>query len=48
MQAGMDMWQATGFFGASMETLLSDYAHHHPDHQSDVVEAANRGGRRAA
>mgnify|MGYP006285081659 CR=1 FL=1 len=48
MQAGMDMWQATGFFGVSMETLLNDYAHHHPDFQSDAVAAANRAGRRAA
>lgn len=47
MQAGGDMWQATGFFGVSMETLLSEYAHHHPDFQSDAVEAANRAGRRA-
>ena len=48
MQAGMDMWQATGFFGVSMDTLERDYAHHHPDFQKDALEAANRGGRRAA
>ena len=45
MQAGVDKWQACGFFGVSMETL--DRAHHHPDYQQDALEAANRGGRRA-
>lgn len=46
MQAGADKWQACGFFGVSMDTMEDVYAHHHPDHQSDAVDAANRGGRR--
>ena len=48
MQAGVDKWQATGYFGVSMDTLERDYAHHHPDHQKDALDAANRGGRRRA
>lgn len=47
MQAGVDRWQAGGFFGVSQQTLEEVYAHHHPDFLSDAVEAANRGGRSA-
>lgn len=31
MQPGVDMWQATGYIGVSMNTLERDYAHHPPD-----------------
>jgi len=48
MQAGVDKWQAGGFFGVSQETLEKVYAHHHPDFLSDAVEAVNRGGRSSA
>lgn len=42
MQRGMDPWQASGYFGMSMETLLKHYGHHHPDHLRDAAEAMGR------
>ena len=33
MQAAVDPWQAAGYLGMSLETLLRVYGHHHPDHQ---------------
>lgn len=38
MQARTDPWQAAGYLGMSMETLLKVYGHHHPDHMSDAVD----------
>lgn len=38
MQAGADPWQAAGYLGMSLETLLKTYGHHHPDHLSDAVD----------
>jgi integrase len=38
MQNGTDPWQAAGYLGMSLETLLKTYGHHHPDHQKDAVE----------
>jgi integrase len=37
MQAGVDVWQAAGFLGMTVEMLERVYGHHHPDYQ---VEAA--------
>ncbi len=34
MQAGTDPWEAAGFLGMTVETLLSRYGHHHPDYLS--------------
>ena len=42
MQRGMDPWQASGYFGMSMETLLKHYGHHHPDHLRDAADAMGR------
>ncbi len=39
MLAGTDVWQAAGFLGMTVETLVQTYGHHHPDFQ---VEAAER------
>jgi hypothetical protein len=33
MQAGTDPWEAAGFLGMTVETLMSRYGHHHPDYQ---------------
>jgi hypothetical protein len=30
MQRGMDLWQAAGFLGMSVETLERNFGHHHP------------------
>jgi integrase len=38
MQSGTDIWQAAGFLGMTVETLVNTYGHHHPDH---LQEAAN-------
>ena len=38
MQAGTDIWQASGFLSMSMETLQRVYGHHHPDHQREAAE----------
>lgn len=32
MQAGMELWDASGYFGMRVQTLLDVYGHHHPDH----------------
>jgi hypothetical protein len=32
MHAGVDMWEAAGFLGMTMEMLSQRYGHHHPAH----------------
>jgi integrase len=32
MQLGVDLWEAAGFLGMSVEQLERSYGHHHPDH----------------
>lgn len=44
MQAGTDIWQASGFLGMTPETLWNVYGHHHPDFQQEA--AAAYGGKR--
>jgi len=39
MQAAADPWQAAGFLGMTVETLLRVYGHHHPDHSAGVHKA---------
>jgi integrase len=43
MQAGMDLWDASGYFGMTVQVLTEVYGHHHPDHLRD---AADKMGRR--
>lgn len=43
MQAGTEMWEASGFLGMTKETLESTYGHHHPNHQSGVDKAFSTG-----
>jgi integrase len=37
MQNGTDPWQAAGYLGMSVKTLLEVYGHHHPDYLKDAV-----------
>ncbi len=38
MQRGVDPWVAAGYLGMTVETLIQNYGHHHPDH----LEAARQ------
>lgn len=38
MQAGVDLWEASGALGMSVRTLEAVYGHHHPDWQSKAAE----------
>lgn len=42
MQRGMDPWDASGYFGLSLDTLIRVYGHHHPDHLRDAAEKMAR------
>jgi integrase len=42
MQAGTDIYQAAGYLGMSVETLLAVYGHHHPDFQADAAKATGK------
>src|SRR5262249_21063336 len=42
MQAGTDPWEAAGFLGMTVETLMNRYGHHHPDYLSDARGAFSR------
>jgi len=39
MQAGVDMWEAAGWLGMTVEQLEANYGHHHPDFQGEAAEA---------
>lgn len=45
MQAGTDVWEASGFLGMTPETLINTYGHHHPDFQADAAEKITSKGR---
>lgn len=38
MQAGIDVWEASGSLGMSVQMLQDVYGHHHPDFQKNVAE----------
>jgi integrase len=42
MQAGTDPWEAAGFLGMTVETLMTRYGHHHPDYLSGARGAFSR------
>jgi integrase len=42
MQNGADPYDASDFFGMTLEVLMRVYGHHHPDHQKGVGEALTR------
>ena len=39
MQNGCDLAIAAGYLGMTLKTIEEVYAHHHPDHQEDAVQA---------
>lgn len=39
MQAGVDPWEAAGYLGMNLKTLIDNYGHHQPSHQA----AARKG-----
>jgi len=45
MQRGVDLWQAAGFLGMTVQQLERGYGHHHPDYQEEAVAAL--GGQHA-
>jgi integrase len=42
MQAGVDPFEAAGYLGMSVETLLEVYGHHHPAFQEKAAKATGR------
>ena len=42
MQAGTEPWVAAGFLGMTLETLLENYGHHHPDFLAGARDAFAR------
>jgi integrase len=38
MQAGVDVWEASGHLGMSLQTLMRDYAKHSPNFQKKAAE----------
>lgn len=42
MQAGTDPYEAAGYLGMSVETLLGTYGHHHADFQEAAARASGR------
>jgi integrase len=42
MQAGVDIWEAAGYVGMTVEMLSDRYGHHHPDHLSGAKNAFGR------
>lgn len=42
MQAGTDVWQVAGYLGMSVEMLIANYGHHHPDHLAGAKGAFER------
>jgi integrase len=42
MAAGVDVYEVSGYTGASVEVLLSVYGHHHPTFQSNAATATGK------
>lgn len=42
MQRGMDPWDAAGYFGLNLQTLLDVYGHHHPNHLREAADKMAR------
>jgi hypothetical protein len=45
MQASVDLWEAAGWLGMTVEQLEANYGHHHPDFQEAAAEAFGSRGR---
>ena len=39
MQKGVNLWDAAGFLGMTVQQLEQGYGHHHPDYQEQAVAA---------
>jgi integrase len=39
MQKGVNLWDAAGFLGMTVQQLEESYGHHHPDYQQEAVAA---------
>jgi integrase len=46
MQAGVDLYEASGYLGMTPETLWSTYGHHHPGYQEAAATAVSKRARR--
>jgi len=42
MQNGVELWDASGYFGMSVKTLMEVYGHHHPDHLRGAAAAMGK------
>jgi integrase len=42
MQAGVDLWEAAGFLGMTVEMLAERYGHHHPEHLAGARRAFSK------
>jgi hypothetical protein len=42
MQKGIDLWEAAGYLGMSVETLERTYGHHHPRYLANACDAIAR------
>jgi len=42
MQAGVDHFEAAGFLGMSVDTLMRTYGHHHPKFQSSAAQSTTK------
>ena len=42
MQAGVDPYEAAGYLGMSVATLMETYGHHSPDHQKNAASATGK------
>lgn len=48
MQAGADIWEASGFLGMTPKVLMDVYGHHHPDFQKGAANAVKNRPRPAS
>jgi integrase len=46
MQGGVNLWDAAGFLGMTVQQLEATYGHHHPEYQQEAIAAL--GGQNAA
>lgn len=42
-QGGVDIWKVAGYLGHTDSRTTGRYAHHHPDYQSEVADALDKG-----
>lgn len=42
MQNGIELWEAAGYFGMTVQTLMEVYGHHHPDHLKGAAAAMGK------